>query len=97
MSVYAVALVKVKNPEKMQEYGQLAGATLPKYGATVASRGKVSGLLTGESDLNVVAVMEFPSVEKIDEWYNSDEYQAAIPVREEACDITILKVEAPKG
>jgi uncharacterized protein (DUF1330 family) len=79
----------------MKEYGQLAGATLSKYGAKVTTKGKVEGVLTGVSDLDLLAIMEFPSIEKIDEWYNSDEYQAAIKTREEACDMTILKIVVP--
>lgn len=95
MSAYAVALVKVKNPEKMQEYQKIAGPTFGKFGGELAAKGKVTGLLAGQSDLNVVAVMKFPSLEKIDEWYGSEDYQAAVAVREEACDMTILKLQEP--
>lgn len=95
MSAYAVALVKVKNPEKMQEYAKLAGPSIAKYDGEVATKGQVAGLLTGEADLNSVAVIKFDSVERINEWYGSDEYQAAIPIRDEACDMTLLKLQVP--
>ena len=95
MSAYAMALVKVKNPEKMKEYQTIAGPTFAKFGGELAAKGKVAGLLHGTSDLNVVAVMKFESIEKIDEWYNSDDYQAAVAVREEACEMTILKLQEP--
>ncbi len=95
MGVYVVALVNVKNEDKMKEYGQIAGGTLSKYGAKITAKGKVEGVLVGEDNLNVLAVMEFPSIKQIDAWYSSEEYQAAISVRNEACDMTILKVVVP--
>ena len=94
MTAYAVALVTVKNAEKMKKYSELAGPTFKKYGGELVAKGKVSGALVGNTDLNVVAVMAFPSLEKIDEWYQSSEYQAAVSVREEAANMTILKIQA---
>ena len=95
MTAYAIALVKVKDPEKMQEYAALAGPTFPKYQGELVAKGQVTELLSGDMDLNIVAVMAFPSLEHIDIWYQSPEYQAAIPTRELASDMTILKVQAP--
>ncbi len=97
MAALAVALVKLKDAEKMQEYGGLAAPTFAEYGGKLVARGKVQGILTGQSDLNIVAVMEFASLDKIDQWYNSPAYQKAIAVREEACDMTILKIELPSA
>ncbi|MBZ0215293.1 MAG: DUF1330 domain-containing protein, partial [Fimbriimonadaceae bacterium] len=35
----------------------------------------------------LVVIVRFPSLEKLNAWYASDEYQALVPLREEAANI----------
>jgi uncharacterized protein (DUF1330 family) len=94
MTAFVVVTVTPKDPEKLKEYSGLAGPTIVSNGGEPVVRGKVAGLLTGESfDGKVVVVFKFPSIDAIDQWYNSDEYQALIPLREEAADMTFVKLE----
>ena len=37
-----------------------------------------------------MVVIRFPSIDAIDRWYHSDAYQALIPLRDEAADVTIV-------
>ena len=90
MSAFAIALVKIKNLEKMQEYAKMAEPTLSIYGGKVTTRGKVSAALVGKANIDMVAVMEFPGKEKLDAWYNSIEYQNTIETRNQGADVTIL-------
>jgi len=95
MSAFVVATSVLKNPEKFAEYGKAAGATLAAHGGALAKKGKFAGSLTTNSEHNTVAVIEFPDLDAIKGWYNSSEYQAVIPLREEACDMTISSYEVP--
>lgn len=97
MTAYAIALVTIKDPEKLQQYSSIAGPSVISHGGKVSAKGKVAGLLTGDASWDLVAVMEFPSMEQLDRWYESDEYQSVIAVRDQACEMTILKVQAPQG
>ena len=92
MSAYISAKIQVKNPEKLKEYISKLPATMAPYGGTLVYRGKVSKTLLGDASHQIEAVFAFPSEEVIDEWYNSDAYQAIIPIRDEGCtgEITVL-------
>lgn len=89
MSAFAIALVSIKNPEKFQEYAKAAGPTFAAFNAKHITKGKNAGTLCGASSHQMAAIFEFPDVESAQNWYNSDAYQAIIPLRDEACDVTI--------
>jgi len=90
MSAYAVALIKNIQPETMQEYAKLAQPTIAAWNGRVLAKGALNIPLAGNHDAEVITIIEFAKPEDIEAWYNSAEYQAAIPVREQACDMTLL-------
>lgn len=94
MPAFMVAMVTPKNPEKLKEYSELAAPTVAKHGGEPIVKGKVAGLLTGEGiDAKMVVTFKFPDIEAIDQWYNSEEYQAIIPLRDEGADMVFIKLE----
>ena len=93
MPTYLSAIVTVKNPEKLKEYISQVPATMAPFNAKPVYRGKVKKALSGEGAHQIEAVFEFESVEKIEEWYASDAYQALIPTRKEGADMTITILE----
>ena len=94
MSTYLSAIITVKNPEKLKEYISQVPATMAPFGAKLVCRGKVQSVLAGEAKHQIEAVFEFPSEDALHGWYNSDAYQALIPLRNEVCTMT-LAVLAP--
>ena len=84
------ATVQVKDPEKLQVYVSQVGATMAPHGGKMVARGKVAKQLSGEVKHQIEALFEFPSADAIDAWYGSDAYQALIPNRDEAADVTIV-------
>ena len=54
-------------------------------------------MLSAESQqfLVTTAVVKFPDLEKLEGWYASPEYQALIALRDEACDMNIMKYQVP--
>ena len=95
MSAFVIATVSIKNPEKFQEYAEKAGPTFAPFGGKPVVKGKFVGTLSGEATHSTAAVMQFPSLDEVESWYNSDAYQALIPLRQEACDMGIVKYEMP--
>lgn len=93
MPTYLSAIVTVKNPEKLKEYISQVPATMAPFGAKLVCRGKVQNVLTGEGKHQIEAVFEFESAAKIEEWYQSDAYQALIPTRNEGANMTISILE----
>ena len=94
MSVLVFAIVNVKNPEKFAEYGQKAAETFGPYGGEVIVRGKYVSTLVGSEPHSAGAVIRFPNKSSVDEWYASDAYQAIIPLRDAAADMTLTIFDA---
>lgn len=95
MTAFFVATVNVKDPEKFQEYGKSAMATFTEHGGELVLRGQASSVLAGAADLLSVGIVKFPDMETLSNWYQSPGYQAIIPLRDEAADMTIVTYEAP--
>ena len=64
------------------------------FGAKRLSRCKISQSLLGERNHATEAVFEFPELEALLGWYNSDAYQALAPLRDEVCEMTLAAVES---
>jgi len=81
MPAYFVAEVEVTNPEGYEPYRALAGASIAQYGGRFVVRGGKADLVEGGPEPRRVVITEVPDVEAARRWYNSPEYQAALPIR----------------
>lgn len=95
MQAFFIATVKIKNPEKFQEYASKAAATFAAYGGEIALRGKAEEALAGSLNHGAVGVVRFPDMDSLQRWFKSKEYQAIIPLRKKAADMTIVAYSAP--
>ena len=93
---YAVALVNVKDTDKMAEYISQAAPLIKAYGGKVIAKGQVQTLLAGNLKAEAIAVAEFPNGKTIDNFYNSVAYQAIIPLRDQAADVVFFTVGTKK-
>lgn len=75
----------VKDAEKLAEYGALAAPTVAAFEGEFIAKAPIKSL-SGDVPFTTKVVIEFPSAEKAKAWYQSDEYQAIIPLREAAMD-----------
>ncbi|VAW65289.1 hypothetical protein MNBD_GAMMA11-341, partial [hydrothermal vent metagenome] len=90
MTAFFIANVKIKDPQKFHEYAQKAGDTFATYGAEPVLRGKFAEVLAGSADHQAVGIVKFPDQEALTAWFNSDAYQAIVPLRNEAAEMTIV-------
>ncbi|VAW78618.1 hypothetical protein MNBD_GAMMA13-695 [hydrothermal vent metagenome] len=97
MSAFFVATSSIKDPEKFQLYAKKAGETFSRHAAEPVLRGKFEGILKGNADHHVVGIIKFPTVEALREWYDSDAYQALVPLRDEAADMTVCVYSVPSS
>lgn len=95
MTAFFIANVTVKNPEKFQEYAQKAGATFASHGGEPVLRGKTAEVLAGSADHQAVGIVKFPDQNSLLAWYNSAAYQAILPLRDEAAEMTIVTYDIP--
>ncbi|MEM7250666.1 MAG: DUF1330 domain-containing protein [Pseudomonadota bacterium] len=89
MSAYVVVQARIKNPDKMTEYGKVAGPTVKAHGGEVVMRAPFE-VLAGSTNHDLMVMLKFPSKKQAVAWYNSSEYQAIIPTRSEAMDATFV-------
>jgi len=95
MTAFFVATATVKDPQKFQEYAQKAGETLAPHQGELVLRGKKNDVLTGHADHQTVGVIKFPSQDALNAWFSSDAYQAIVPLRDEAAEMTIVSYSVP--
>lgn len=95
MAAFFIVTTTVKNQDAYEKYIQSVGPTLAPFGGKAVLRGKADCALAGELDHQTVGIIEFPDLAAIKAWYDSDAYQALIPLRSEAADMTITAYAAP--
>lgn len=94
MSVLVSATVQMKNPEKFKEYASKVPETMGVHGGKMVARGKLSKPLAGEYNHQVEALFEFPTQDAAQAWYDSDDYQALVALRNEAAHVNIAILES---
>ena len=83
MSAYIIVGTTPKDLDSLQQYGALVPATLAKYSGEILIKGPVEQL-HGDFNYKAQVIIEFPSKDEALNWYNSDEYQALIAIRNKA-------------
>ena len=84
----------MKNAEAWEEYRGRVGATIAQYGGELLFRGRQQRLFSGEMSHESVVALRFENLDAANRWYDSTEYQALIPVRERAADVTLVLYES---
>ncbi len=77
-AVYAVFTHNVTDPEQLRKYSAAAGPTLAR--AEVVAADQKARTLEGDPVTRVV-ILKFADEEAARSWYDSDEYQALLPLR----------------
>ena len=82
MAGYVIAIIDVTNAEDYPEYARQVPATIAKYGGRYLVRGGKMELREGEWPGSRTVILEFPSLERAREWYDSPEYRPLRPIRQ---------------
>lgn len=81
MAAYIVFHNRVFNPDAMGAYLEKAGKSLAPHGAEILVLEDSSEVIEGSTEMVRTVVIRFESRERAQAWYNSPEYQAALPIR----------------
>ena len=94
MPAYVVGTIhSINDAAVFDEYRGLAGPTIGQYGGKAVLRSQSIELGDGNKVPLGMVAFEFENMAKAKEWYNSPEYQAALPLRLKAADSTLLFIE----
>jgi uncharacterized protein (DUF1330 family) len=94
MAAFVIVEVDITDPEKYNAYKELTPATVSAFGGKFILRGKPVTVLEGEWNHERLVMLKFPSKEKAEAWYNSEEYQHAKSVRAGAAKAKFLLIES---
>ncbi len=92
MKAYCIVYETIDDPKPFEEYRSQVMPTLDAYEGRFIVRGGTFTALEGEMPYQRIAVLEFPSREKAEGWYNSPAYQRILPLRLKAahCQFVIV-------
>jgi uncharacterized protein (DUF1330 family) len=93
MAVYAVVNDRVTDPDRYAQYREQAPPTIARYGGRYLARGGKVEVLEGEWTPQRLVILEFESMERFNEWYNSPEYAPLKQARHEAALTEVVVVE----
>jgi uncharacterized protein (DUF1330 family) len=93
LSAYVIAIVDIKDPVRYERYRELVLPTVTAYGGKFIARGGRTEVLEGAWSPRRVVILEFPSVERAQQWWESPEYSTAKAIRQATSEGTLVVVE----
>jgi uncharacterized protein (DUF1330 family) len=93
MAGYLIANIEVKDPVKFEEYRQKVVPVIKKFGGRYLVRGGDVRRLEGNLPLKRVVVLEFPTVEAAQRFYDSAEYRPILDLRMASTQSDVMVVQ----
>jgi uncharacterized protein (DUF1330 family) len=93
MSAYVISELEVRDPVAIETYRSIAAKSIAQYDGRYLVRGGAAEVAEGGPPVKNIVVVEFPSMQRLREWYASPEYAEALKVRRIALDRRLIFVE----
>jgi uncharacterized protein (DUF1330 family) len=93
MKGYVIATIRVDDAEAYEAYRSRTGAVIESFGGRFLVRGGRVEPREGGMERDRVVVLEFPTMEQARAFYDSDAYQAILPIRQANADSHLFLVE----
>ena len=97
MSAYVIVEVEIHDPKEYEEYKTLTPASIAAHDGKFIVRGGKLESLEGDWNPQRLVVLEFPTVEKAKQWWNSNEYAPAKAIRHRTAHTKMIVVEGFNG
>ncbi len=93
MPGYVIADVNVTDPALFDEYRKLVPATVAAYDGKYLVRGGDSEVREGDWTPTRTVILQFPSVQRARQWYDSPEYAAPKQMRIASTTSSVIIVD----
>jgi uncharacterized protein (DUF1330 family) len=93
MPAYIISDVTIRDREAFEAYRTRAAASIAAHGGRYLVRGGDVETLEGDWQPSPLIVVEFPDIETARRWYRSNEYAAALEVRDAALSRNLILVD----
>ncbi len=89
-NAYLIGHISIKDEKQWQEYCSSVPATLAAWGGELLLRGQLSAVFSGEHKHTDTVVIQFPSMQALNDWHSSPQYQSLVALRQAAADVDLL-------
>lgn len=96
MSVYVIVDISIRDSSAQPEYAQYVEKVRPiveRHGGRYLARGGRITPLTGSWNPDRIILIEFPTADHVERWWNSPEYKAIAGLRESATQAKAIIVD----
>ncbi|HJU22539.1 MAG TPA: DUF1330 domain-containing protein [Casimicrobiaceae bacterium] len=93
MPAYLVADIEVTDPEGYAECRRTVGESIAAFGGRFLARGGKTVTLEGNWSPSRLVIVEFPSIERLQAWYDSPDYAPALALRKRASVGSLVMTE----
>jgi uncharacterized protein (DUF1330 family) len=93
MAAYVLVEVSIHDPVEYEAYKKLTPAAVAAYDGRFVVRGGQTETLEGDWKPERIVVVEFPTVERAKEWWNSELYSTAKVIRQRAAKTNMIIVQ----
>ena len=93
MSAYVISELEVRDASAIETYRTIAAKSIAQYGGRYLVRNGAATCVEGGPPPKSIVVVEFPSMERLREWYASPEYAEALKVRRTALERRLIFVD----
>ncbi|MEO6328325.1 MAG: DUF1330 domain-containing protein [Ginsengibacter sp.] len=93
MAAYIIVDVSITDKKEYEEYKKLTPAAIAAYDGKFIVRGGATETLEGNWEPERIVVLEFPTVERAKEWWNSEIYAKAKAIRQRSAKTQMIVVQ----
>ncbi len=93
MAAYVIANVRVTDPDRYPDYISQVSQIIERHGGRYLARGGKVEVLEGDWEPQRLVILEFESMERLREFYDSPEYAPLKQLRHEAAFTQFVVVE----
>ncbi|WKK65369.1 DUF1330 domain-containing protein [Lutimonas zeaxanthinifaciens] len=93
MSAFVLVEIDIHDMELYKSYTLLTPATIAAYNGKFVVRGGEATVLEGDWKPQRIVILEFPSVEKANDWWHSQAYEKARKIRQKAATTKMIILE----
>ncbi len=94
MPAYLIGQMTIRHADNFAQYAEGVARSLEPFGARVLFRGVCHQVLAGTLAHDRSVVIQFADQQTLQAWFSSAAYQALIPLRDEAADVTLASYNA---
>jgi uncharacterized protein (DUF1330 family) len=93
MPAYVIVEVAIHDPVAYEEYKHLTPPAIAAFDGRFVVRGGRIQTMEGDWYPERIVVLEFPTVDRANEWWNSEQYTQAKTIRQRAANTRMIIVE----